>query len=278
MTEACLLISYWYVHETIVLMRVVILGIALLFISAIHGPAAEAVTRGQAPGKALGIRENLGGFIPTDIEVIDESGARVPLASIIERPVVLTLAYYGCTKLCPDIRAGLASAVTRLDSVPGRDFDLLTVSFDERDGPSAADRKRRDLALILKRRMPEGSWRFLTADAPNIGRLAGAVGFGFERQADGFIHPAALVVISPKGRVIRYLYGLTVLPRDLDLAISEASAERPGPTIPKTLLFCYRYDSAKKGYVLDWMKLSGLFILSAAALFFIYASRRKGGR
>ncbi len=259
-------------------MKGVILSIAFLLIAASQGFAAEVVALQQASIKGPGIRENTGGIIPADIEVIDESGVKAQIGSLIERPVVLTLAYYRCTKLCQDIRIGLASAVDRLDSVPGRDFDLLTVSFDERDGPSGADKKRRDLALILKRPIPDGSWSFLTADAQNIGRLADAVGFGFERQADGFIHPAALVVISPKGKIIRYLYGLTVLPRDLDLAIAEASAERTGPTIPKTLLFCYRFDSSKKGYVLDWMKLSGLFILSAAAVFFIYAARRKGGR
>lgn len=259
-------------------MRGVILSIEILFFIALHVFAAGAVALAQASGEGPGIRENLGGIIPADIEVIDESGAKVPIGSLIKRPVVLTLAYYRCTKLCADIRVGLASAVDRLGSVAGRDFDLLTVSFDERDTPSAAAKKRRDFAMLLKRPVPEGSWRFLTADAPNIVRLSDATGLGFERQADGFIHPAALVVISPKGRVIRYLYGLTVLPRDLDLAIAEASAERTGPTIPKTLLFCYRFDSSKKGYVLDWMKLSGLFILSSAAIFFIYAARRKHGR
>ncbi|MEK6759005.1 MAG: SCO family protein [Deltaproteobacteria bacterium] len=259
-------------------MRGVILFIAFLFSAALHVFAAEAVALPQASREGPGIRENLGGIIPADIEVIDESGVKVSIGSLIERPVVLTLAYYRCTKFCTDIRAGLASAVDRLGSVAGKDFDLLTVSFDERDTPSGADKKRRDLALLLKRPIAHGSWRFLTADAPNIGRLAGAVGFGYERQADGFIHPAALVVISPKGRVIRYLYGLTVLPRDLDLAIAEASAERTGPTIPKTLLFCYRFDSSKKGYVLDWMKLSGITILGCAAIFFIYAARRKVGR
>lgn len=256
-------------------MKRVILSTAILFFIAFHVFAAEAVALPQTSREGPGIRENLGSIIPADIEVIDESGVKATIGSLIERPVVLTFAYYRCTKLCMDIRAGLASAVDRSDSVVGKDFDLLTVSFDERDTPVAAAKKRRDLDMLLKRPVPEGSWRFLTADAPNIVRLADAVGFGFERQADGFIHPAALVVISPKGRVIRYLYGLTVLPRDLDLAIAEASAERTGPTIPKTLLFCYRFDSSKKGYVLDWMKLSGITILGCAAIFFIYAARRK---
>lgn len=249
----------------------IVLGLMFFF-------AAGAVASPDAETAGPGIRENPGGLIPADIKVIDESGAKVPLSSLMERPVVLTLAYYGCTKLCPDILTGLASAVDRLDSVPGRDFDVLTISFDERDGPAAAVKKMRDLSMMMRRPVPDGSWRFLTADAENIGRLTDAVGFGYERQADGFIHPAALVVLSPKGRVIRYLYGLTVLPRDLDLAIMEASAGRVGPTIPKTLLFCYRYDSSKKGYVLDWMKLSGLVILSAGAIFFVYAARRRAGR
>lgn len=259
-------------------MRRIILSVILLFVSALHSFAAEAAALPSSSTGSLGIKENLGGLIPAGIEVFGESGAVVPLVSLIERPVVLTLAYYRCTKLCPDILTGLALAVDSLGSIPGRDFDLLTVSFDEGDDPVAADRKRRVLSSILKRRISEGSWRFLTADAENIGRLADAVGFGFERQADGFIHPAAIVVISPKGKVIRYLYGLTVLPRDLDLAISEASAERPGPTIPKTLLFCYRYDSSKKGYVLDWMKVSGLLILGCAVIFYLYTAREKGGR
>lgn len=221
----------------------------------------------------LGIEERLGASVPLDSFFYDESGNRVDLRSLVKRPTIVALAYYRCSNLCPNTLSNFASALERLKAEAGKEYSVITISFDENDRPADALEKKRNYVKAAGRPFPEDAWRFLTGDAENISRFTEAVGFRFQRQGDGFMHPSALIVLSSEGRIIRYLYGNTFLPFDLKMALVEAGAGRVGPTIPKALLFCYRYDPAGRRYALNFLRLGGAGILASALAFFIYLSR-----
>ncbi len=178
--------------------------------------------------REIGIKERLGETIPLDLSFYDETGKVVQFGSLIDKPTILSLTYYSCSNLCDNISSAVAGLLGRLQSEPGKDYSVITVSFDERDTPADALQKKGDFIKEIGRPFPEKEWRFLTGNSENITRLSDSVGFKFLREGDGFRHPAALIVLSPKGRIIRYLYGTTYLPFDVLMALSEASIDRPG--------------------------------------------------
>ncbi|MDP2690090.1 MAG: SCO family protein [Deltaproteobacteria bacterium] len=242
------------------------------FLTAFSHPLAASIDRGPAgvpPAGFVGVIEKLGDTVPGDIQLYNENGEKVLLGSLMDRPTVLTLAYFSCTNVCADIAANTAGVISRTDMTPGVDFSLITLSFDESDTPARALRKKRDYIAATGREFPEDGWRFLTGDAGSISRVASAVGYSFQRDGAGFRHPAAVIVLSPTGRIIRYLYGDRYLPFDFKMAVAEASAERPGASIPRALLFCYTFDPEKGRYGFNFIKVAGLAILLGASVFFI---------
>jgi len=234
--------------------------------------ALALAARAQAPGPAVGIDEHLGAQVPLDVALKDEQGREVKLGDLIDKPTVLTLNYFRCAGICSPLLNGIVDVVGKSDMVPGKDFQVLTVSFDPTDGPDLAARKKANYLKQLPVTVPPEAWRFLTGDGVQTRRLADAVGFGYraETSAAGtteYVHPAAIFILSPKGKVIRYMYGITYLPFDLKMAVSEANAGRPGPTINKLLKFCYSYDPQGRKYELNVTRVAGVLILLFAGVF-----------
>ena len=141
---------------------------------------------------------------------------------------------------------------------------MLTVSFDERDTPEIAARKRSNYLQEVKRPIAPTDWRFLTGDAITTKKLADAVGFKFKAVGADFVHPGALMFLSPKGKVTRYMYGVTYVPADWEMAVQEASRGEVQPTINKWLKFCFSYDPAGRKYALNVTRVAGTFILGSA--------------
>lgn len=275
--------------------RAAILGAAL----AASGTAADAqfmTGRGMAPAvenpaDALSAREiidrvgfdqNLGGQLPLDVALFDEAGRAVRLGDFFgERPVVLGFVYYRCPVLCTLVERGAAMAAKPLDLVPGRDYEVVFVSFDPTDtAEKAAEARARTLATWGR---PEGEdgWHFLTASSEAIAALTGAAGFRYvEEEATGqFAHAAGLVVATPDGRLSRYLYGAEYAPRDLKLALVESSAGRIGGAVEKLMLFCFRYDAGLGRYTAaSMLALRIAAAVSLAALVLYFALARRGRR
>lgn len=228
----------------------------------------------------IGIYEKSGENVPLDLTFFDESGNKVDLRHLINRPTILVLAYYGCSDICSNVLTNVAGLLGKLKADPERDYSVITVSFDEKDTPTEALQKKEDYIRAIDKPFPRDAWRFLTGDLENIRKLTGSVGFKFQRQGDGFQHPATLIVLSPEGKIIRYLYGTTYLPFDVLMALSEASVGRTGPAIPRALLFCYRYDPQGRTYVFNILRVTGVVTLLSAAAFIIYltSSNRSKGR
>jgi protein SCO1/2 len=235
--------------------------------------------RAQAPAPAVqpgevGIDEKLGATIPLDLVLKGEDGKPVTLRQLIDKPTILTLNYFRCAGICTPQLGGVAEVLNRTEAVPGRDLQVITVSFDERDEPEVAAQKRTNYLAEISRPFPPAAWHFLTGPGATTKALADAVGFKFKRVNDDFVHAAAIIFISPQGKVTRYMYGTTYLPADVQLAAQEAARGEAQPTISKFLKFCFSYDPAGRKYVLNTTAFSATVIILAALIFVTLLVRR----
>jgi protein SCO1/2 len=237
---------------------------------------ALAAAPAQQPPSDIGVDEKLGQSVPLDIMLVDEDGNRVALRSLIDKPTILTLNYFRCTGLCTPLLNGVAEMLQKTDLVPGKDFQVLTVSFDPRDDAELAQHKKENYIKQLGPAFPKTAWRFLTGDPVSTKRLADAVGFRFAKRDDSYIHPGAIMVLSREGKVSRYLYGITFLPFDVKMAVTEAAQGRTGPTVARLLRFCFSYDPAGRRYSLNITRVAAGFTLLLALGFGVaVAIRRK---
>jgi protein SCO1/2 len=218
----------------------------------------------------IGLDDKLGAFLPLDLTFVDEQGESMMLREIIDKPTILSLIYLNCTHSCPILLGGLAQVIEKLTLSPGEDYSVLTISFDEKDTPDIARDAKMNYLAAMGKPFPESAWRFLTGDLGDIKKVTDAVGFRFRREKEGFAHPVTLIILSPEGKVVRYLYGVSFLPFDLRMSLAEASEGKVGSTVQRVLLYCFSYDPRGKRYVFNILKVVGsvtiLFILS----FFIY--------
>jgi protein SCO1/2 len=214
--------------------------------------------------REVGFDQRLGEALPLDLPLRDESGRHVRLADYFgRRPVVLSLVYYECPMLCTLTLNGLVSALGVLSFDAGREFELVTLSFDSRDTPELAAAKKSAYLGRYKRPGARAGWHFLTGTPEAIARLTRAVGFRYawDEETRQFAHPAGIVVATPEGRISHYLYGIEYAPRDLRLAVVEASAGRIGNPIDELALFCFQYDPMTGRYAAAVMRM-----LRAAAI------------
>ena len=248
----------------------------------------------QAPGvpadavppqlREVGFDQNLNQQIPLDITFTDEDGRVVRLGEYFgKRPVVLSLVYYGCPMLCTQTLNSLASTVGVLSQEAGRDFEIVTVSFDPSEKPELAKQKKAAEIERLGKPSAAAGWHFLTGQQPSIDALTKAAGFRYvyDESIQQFAHPTGIIVLTPSGRIARYLFGIDYGPRDLRLGIMDASAGKIGTPIQKVLLYCYHYDMANGRYSLAIMRIlqiagvATVLLLGTAILMFIRTDRRR---
>jgi protein SCO1/2 len=215
----------------------------------------------------VGIDEHLGATVSLDLVLKGEDGQPVTLRQLVDKPTILTFNYFRCAGICTPQLAGVAEVLDRTLAEPGRDFQVITISFDERDEPEVAAQKRTNYLGEIKRPFPPAAWRFLTGPGATTKALADSVGFKFKRDRDDFIHAAALIFISPKGQITRYMYGTTYLPADFQLAAVEAARGEAQPTINKYLKFCFSYDPAGRRYVINTTVIGAIIVLLGAGIF-----------
>jgi protein SCO1/2 len=238
-------------------------GLASLCLAA-AGPPAE-----------VGINERLGAQVPLDLQLNDEAGKPVTLGSLIDKPTVLTLNYFSCTGICTPLLNGVAEVLGKVQARPGQDFQVITVSFDPRDTPDIAARKRTNYLQEITRPTPPSAWRFLTGPAASTRALCDSVGFNFKLQDGYYIHPGAIMLLSPRGKVTRYMYGIAFLPADLQMAVGEAARGEANPTINRLLRFCFTADPKGRGYVVNFTRIAGSATLVMASAFFAVLGFRK---
>ncbi|PYQ91941.1 MAG: SCO family protein [Acidobacteria bacterium] len=233
------------------------------------------------PLREIGFDQNLDQYVPLDVPFRDESGRTVRLADYFgSRPVVLVFAYYDCPMLCTQVINGLSTALNLLSLAPGKDFEIVTVSFNPRDTPATASAKK---AVYLERYTRDGAaraWHFLSGDEPSIDRLTKAAGFRYvwDAETKQFAHPTGVIVLTADGRLSRYLFGIEYGPRDLRYALVEASAGSVGNAADTLLLYCYHYDPMTGRYgfvVMRAVRIAGAATVLALVSFIIVMVRKE---
>jgi protein SCO1/2 len=212
-----------------------------------------------------------------DVRLRDEEGRDVTLREVVTRPTALCFVYFRCPGICTPLLTEVADLLSELEMKAGEDFDLVTVSFDPSDTPAMAREKRKAYLGLVKRPMPESSWRFLTGEPAEISRITDAAGFRYTPDGKDYQHPKALIFISPEGKIVRYLTGKKFVPFDFKMAVAEANEGRAGFTVSRVLLLCFSYDRKSSRYALSITRIGGAMIVLAALGFFLYLvlGRRK---
>lgn len=251
-----------------------ILNILLTFIL-ISSINIFSINASDTSSLQVGVDEKLGETIPLDISFLDETGKSVTLRELITKPTLLTLVYYRCPGICSPLMNGVASAIEKLDLKAGTDYNIVTISFNPREDYIMASEKKQNYLANLKIKIPEQSWKFLTGDSNNIAAITNAVGFRYMSQGEDYIHGAVVTVLSPNGKIARYLYGTEFLPMDVKLAIIEASEGKSTPAINKLLKICYSYDPEGRTYVLNVTRIFGAGMLIFIAGFVIILTIKK---
>ena len=260
--------------------------------------AAQAQDLGPAPGERVstavppagqmpellqevGLDQKLNTQVPLNLRFRDEDGRVVTLGDYFgKRPVILTLNYFECPMLCTEVLNGLVSALGVMNFEAGREFDVVAVSFNPKEGPGLASQKKAAYIERYGRPHTAGGWHFLTGSEDSIRRLTSAVGFRytFDDQSKQFAHGAAIQVLTPKGVLARYFYGIEFSARDIRFGLIEASEERIGTRIDDVLLLCYHYDPSSGKYgtvVLGLVRLGGIATVLAFLVFLIVSLRRE---
>jgi protein SCO1/2 len=234
-----------------------------------------------APLRSIGFDQNIDQQVPLDTTFRDENGRTVRLGDYFgKRPVVLLFAYFDCPMLCTQVINGLSSALGVMSLEPGKDFEIVTVSFNPHDTPATATAKKAVYLERYKRPGAAGGWHFLTGDQSQIDRLTKAAGFRYAWDADTkqYAHPSGVIVLTPDGRLSKYLFGIEYGPRDLRFGIVEASAGKVGTPVDALLLYCYHYDPMTGRYglvIMRTMRLAGAATVLAIGAFIVVMVRKE---
>jgi protein SCO1/2 len=215
------------------------------------GEKQMGVTNDKLPSilDEVKVTQNLNQQLPLGLTFIDDEGKQVRLASYFgAHPAILALVYFHCTSLCPEELTGLTSALRMVDEVPGRDFNVIVVSFDPTEGPELAAAEKREHLQQYGHPETASGWHFLTGAQPNIDVLTKAVGYGYVKIPDQsgkltqFAHASSVQIVTPEGKLAQYYMGVEYSPKDLRLGLAEASNHRIGSQVDNILTYCYHYD------------------------------------
>jgi protein SCO1 len=254
-------------------------GIVRLIIILLLVGAESSMIYAQDPADTVqvGIVEHLDKTIPDGLSFRDENNRPVILKDLIKRPTILALIYFDCPGICPQLLSSVSNVVKKMNMQLGTDYQIITVSFNPIDTPDKALDKKNNF-LTQKSKPFAQYWNYLTGDSANIYALTNAIGFKFIHAGNDFIHPSCITILSPQGKITRYLYGTSYLPFDVKMALIEAQKGISRPTINRILDYCFSYDPVGRRYSLEVTKVSATIIIFLAVTFFIlllFRSSRK---
>jgi len=247
--------------------------------------ALAAVPLQAQPGmpaafQKVGIDQKLNAQVPLETILQDENGSKVRLGQYFTgKPVVLAMVYYACPMLCNMTLNGLNEAMEKMTLDLGSDYQVITVSFDERETPQVARAKKANYVRKFGRPGAAEGWHFLTGNAVAVRKVSESVGFHYawDSMTNQFVHAAGIMVLTPDGKVSKYFYGIKYDPRDLRLGLVDASDKKIGTAVDKILLFCYHYDPATGKYgpmVMNIVRLSaGITVLTLGMFMFVWLRR-----
>ncbi|HEX4953320.1 MAG TPA: SCO family protein [Thermoanaerobaculia bacterium] len=231
--------------------------------------------------QGVGFDQRLGEVLPKDLEMVDETGARVALGSLFQgKPMVLVPVYFHCPMLCKLTMQGIARSFADIPFTPGKEYEIVVYSFDPNDRPEVARESKAEALRRYGRPGTDAGWHFLTGDEAAIARLNGAIGFSTRRdeKTGEYAHSAGLVVATPDGKVSRYFFGFDYPAKSLRLTLIEAAAEKIGSFTDHVQLFCFQYDPTTGRYskaTMNLVRLGGALTVIVLALYVTTMLRRE---
>lgn len=243
-------------------------------------PASAPKENLPAPLRQVGIDQRLNNQVPLNLVFTDESGQQVKLGQYFgQKPVILSLVYYDCPMLCTQVLNGLVGSLKALRFDVGREFEVVTVSFDPREKSALAREKKEGYMARYGRGGAAQGWHFLTGDETSIQALTEAVGFRFawDQETQQFAHASGIMILTPEGKVSRYFYGIEYAPRDMQLGLVEASNNKIGSPVDQILLYCYHYDPQTGRYgfaIMNAIRILGFATFAGLALLIFFLKRR----
>lgn len=237
------------------------------------GFSKEAYETGRE--QQVGVDERLGETLNLDLVFRDENDRELRLRDFIKKPTLILPVYFYCPQACSMMLASLASAMNQVPLIPGENYQVLAISFDALETPELAREAKKNYLKLIEKDFPEDQWKFLTGEQKSIHGLLNGLGYGLKKTGPHmFIHPNVLVVLSPAGKVIRYLYGVYFLPFDIGMALTEASKGIPQLSIRRVLTYCFDYDPKKKTYVFKAFRIVAGTIILVLAVFLFFLLRK----
>lgn len=262
---------------------VVISAVVLPLVFAVSPVFAQGGGR-QYPLEGVSFEQKLGEQVPLDLPFINEAGADVTLGDYFgQQPVVLALSYYECPMLCSLVRDGMVTSLTNVSLTAGTDFQVINVSIDPTETPMNAANTRAAVLSRYGRLGSEDGWHFLTGTQDSIQRLAASVGFKYfyDETIGQYAHAAGILVLTPRGELARYFYGIEYNPSDLRLGLVEASGNKIGTPVDQLLLLCYEFDPTTgkySGLVMTVMRLAFVITVLAIGAGIVLLHRGSGGK
>ncbi|MGH7825068.1 MAG: SCO family protein [Candidatus Binatia bacterium] len=261
-----------------------VLWMACLLLLAADGQA-RANGAGPCALRDVGFDQRLGAQLPLELRFREEQGTSVELSEYFRnKPIILMFAYYDCPNLCPLALEGLVKSLKALSFEVGKEFDVVVVSIDAKKGPALATTNKEKYVQKYGRPGAERGWHFLKGEEASIKQLTEAVGFryAYDAEKDQYAHASGIIILTPQGRISRYLYGIEYPPRDVRLGLVEASAGRIGSPVDQLLLLCYQYDPVTGKYtvaITNVLRLAGVATaLGLGSCVFIMVRRERLGR
>jgi protein SCO1 len=257
-------------------------ALILACLAFVHGASAQTALPKIL--KNVGFDQRLNEQVPLNLTFVDEQGQRRALGTYFtDRPVVLVLAYYRCPMLCTQVLNGLVLGLRDTGLAIGKDFTVVTVSFDPHDTAETAAAKKASYVRAYGQPEAAAGWHFLTGDRASIDALTRAVGFryAYDPASDQYAHAAGIVVLTPTGKISRYFYDVHYSGRDLRLGLIEASHNKIGSPIDQILLFCFHYDPTAGKYgaaIMNFIRAGGILTMVGLAIGFGFLMRSERGR
>lgn len=259
-----------------------------LALSVVDSPSVSSVADGSGTDltppilESVRLEDRLGEQAELDVHLRDRFGDSVVLESLLDddKPTLLVLAYYRCPMLCDLTLRGVARGLAELSWDPGDEYQVVTVSFDPRDEPPAADRARAAIVDEISRDIDDDAWPFLVGDEDEIQKLTDSLGFyyAYDPKTDQYAHPSGIFLLSPEGNVSRVLQGFEYAPLDLRMSLLEAGEGKTGTFAEQVLLTCFRYDPAQRRYgpyIFGFLRLGGVFMLAAVGVVLLLLVRHE---
>jgi protein SCO1 len=218
----------------------------------------------------MGMEEHYGAMVPLDLPFVTQTGDTIRLRDVVNGPTILSLLYYKCPDACSILLTSIANVLRPFAEKPETAPNVVTISIDENETPADAMKARTIAFEAIQKPYPADRWHFLTGPAESIKKVTGAVGFRYVKKGDEFDHPLGLIILSPQGKVVRYIMGTDFLPMDITMSLLEASNGTVQPTIARVLRACFSYDPKSHRFVFKILQVSATVIFTLLGIFIAY--------